>query len=120
MRIKTLINLILVAAVLFVGVKFSLAYINYMQLGHVMEAEALDARRTKTSADEILRRVRERAVRSSIELPPDEAVEYTVEGVNKPDEDLVITASYVEQVNLLVYVVQWPRTVVARAETPRK
>lgn len=120
MRLKTLFKWALTGVVLFVGVKFSLAYINYLRLKGVMDSEALDARRAKTSKEEIIRRIRERVDRSNLDLPADEAVAYTVEGVNKPDEDLVITAQYNEAVNLLVYVVQWPRTIVAKAEVPKK
>ena len=120
MRFKTLLKWALTGAVLFVGVKFSLAYINYLRLKGVMDAEALDARRAKTSKDEIIRRIRERVQRSNLELPDDESVEYTVEGVNDPKQDLVITASYHESVNLLVHVVAWPRTIIVRAEAPEK
>ncbi|MCB9549038.1 MAG: hypothetical protein H6706_24820 [Myxococcales bacterium] len=120
MKLAQIIKIALVAVVLLVGVKFSLAYINYLQISRILDAEALDARRTKTSAEEIIRRIQERAGRSSAELPPPEAIDFTVEGVNEPNEDLVITASYEEIVNLYVYVVRWPRTIVARAETPKK
>lgn len=120
MRIKTLLKWALIGVVLFVGVKFSVAYVNYLRLKGVMDAEALDARRAKTSKEEIIRRIRERVQRSNLDLPSDEAVHFTIEGVNEPRQDLVITASYHETVNLMVHVVHWPRTIVVRADAPNK
>lgn len=120
MRIKTLIKLIIGAAILVAGVQFSLAYVNFLQLRSIMESEALDVRREGGNASEevLLRAIRKRAEGSSVGIPDEDNITFEVTGLNQKGEDIVITAEYVEVVNLFVHKVRWPRVIEARADAP--
>lgn len=120
MNLKTIIKAAIAIAVIVVGVQFSMAYVNFLQLKSIMESEALDARRANTGEDELLRRIRERAEGSNVNIPEDEYINFTVEGLGEKTEDLVVTAEYDEEVNLFVHVIVWPRTIIARADAPNR
>jgi hypothetical protein len=120
MQLKSLIKLIIGAAILVAGVQFSLAYVNFLQLKSIMESEALDARRSGGNATEknLIRSIRKRAEVSSVDVPDVDAISFDVTGLNDKKEDLVITAEYDEEVNLFVHKVRWPRVIEARADAP--
>lgn len=120
MRLKSLIKLIIGAAILVAGVQFSLAYVNYLQLKSIMESEALDARRATTSEESLIKSIRKRAEGSKVGIPEDENIRFEVTGLNDKSEDLVITAEYDEEVNLFVHKVRWPRIIEARADAPNR
>lgn len=106
----------LIGVLLFVGVKFSLVYINYLQLRSIMGSEALDARRTDASESEIENRIYARVDDGSAELPED--VEFSFEGVGEPEETLIVYANYTQEVDLLVTKVQMKMDIEAKAEPP--
>lgn len=120
MDLKKIIKFALTVAVIGVGIQFSLAYVNFLQLKSIMESEALDARRATTGEAELIKRIRNRAERSNVGIPGEEYISFDVTGLQDKSEDLVITAEYDEVVNLFVYKVVWPRVIVARADAPKK
>lgn len=120
MDFKKIIKWALTIAIIGVGIQFSLAYVNFLQLKSIMESEALDARRAETGEEELLKRIRSRAERSNVGIPEDEYIIFEVTGLEDKREDLVITAEYDEMVNLFVYEVVWPRVIEARADAPKK
>ncbi|MEZ4431923.1 MAG: hypothetical protein R3F65_05875 [bacterium] len=107
---------LLIAVVLFVGVKFSLVYVNYLQLKNIMESEALDARRSKSGPAEIESGIYTRIDTSSAFLPED--VKFEFEGVGRPDEELVVYADYTEVVDLIVVKVPMKMSIEAVAAPP--
>lgn len=119
MRLKSIIKLVITAALIVTGIQFSLAYVNFLQLKSIMEAEALDARRANTGEDELIKRIRSRAERSNVNIPDDENISFSVEGLGDKDADLVVSADYDEVVDLFVHQIIWPRTIEARADAPR-
>ena len=120
MRLKSLIKLVIGAAILVAGVQFSLAYVNFLQLKSIMESEALDARRSAPTEESLIRAIRKRAEGSKVGIPEDENIRFVVTGLNEKSEDLVITAEYDEEVNLFVHKVRWPRIIEARADVPNR
>lgn len=120
MRLKSLIKLIIGAAILVAGVQFSMAYVNYLQLKSIMESEALDARRANTSSDSLINAIRKRAESTNVGIPADEDISFDVTGLDDKREDLVVTAEYEEVVNLFVHKVRWPRIIEARADAPNR
>lgn len=122
MQLKSLIKLIIGAAILVAGVQFSLAYVNFLQLKSIMESEALDARRSggHTSEESLIKGIRKRAQVSSVDIPDIDGISFEATGLNDKTEDLVITAEYEEEVNLFVHKVRWPRIIEARADAPNR
>lgn len=113
---KRIVGVALIGALLFVGVKFSLVYVNYLQLRSIMGSEALDARRTDAGESEIENRIFARVDDGSAELPDD--VEFSFEGVGDPEETLIVYATYTQEVDLLVTQIQMKMDIEARAEPP--
>lgn len=118
MTLKTIIKAAITGAIIVTGIQFSLAYVNFLQLKSIMEAEALDARRMGSTEDTLIQRIRDRAEGSNVNIPEDDYINFTVEGLGDKREDLIVTADYDEEVNLFVHVVVWPRTIIARADAP--
>lgn len=116
MNFKLIAKVLLVAAVLFVGIQFSLVYVNRTQLKSIIEAEALDARRARSSEEELLREIERRAGANNVRIP--DGVEYTVEGIGDPAADLVVTADYVDVVDLKVYQIPMQMSLTAVAGAP--
>lgn len=116
MTMKRVLWAAVIGVVLFVGVKFSLVYVNYLQLKNIMQSEALDARRSKATEGEIESAIWSRIDASSATLPEDVAFDY--EGVGRPDEDLVVYADYVDVVDLVVTKVPMKMSIAAVAEPP--
>lgn len=116
MTAKRVVAGLVIALVLFVGVKFSLVYVNYLQLKNIMQSEALDARRQKSGAAEIESGIYTRLSTSSAFLPED--VKFDFEGIGEPDEDLVVYANYTEVVDLLVTKVPMKMSIEAIASPP--
>lgn len=106
----------LIGLLLFVGVKYSLVYVNFVQLKSIMESEALDARRTDATEGEIENLIIQRVNDGSAFLP--ESVEFEFEGVGKPEDELVIFADYVQVVDLVVYQHEMKMSITAVAEPP--
>jgi len=106
----------LILVLLFVGVKYSLVYINYIQLKSIMSSEALDARRTGAPGGEIEQLIYQRVDDGSAHLPDEVAFEF--EGIDKPEDDLVIFADYVEVVDLVVIKHEMKMSITAVAEPP--
>jgi hypothetical protein len=117
-RLKTILKLALVGVVIFAGVKFGAVYVNKMQFGSVMSAEALDARREQRRPDAkaLIRRINERVQFENIKVPSE--VEFAIDGLDDPGADLVITANYTEVVDLYVHKVPMKMKVVGRADAP--
>ncbi len=113
---KRIITVALIGVLLFVGIKYSLAYINWMQLKTIMEDEALDARRTRATESEIEGLIFNRVDSGSAFLPDE--VEFEFEGVGDKSEDLVIFATYDQPVDLLVYTHVMRMRITAVAEPP--
>lgn len=113
---KRVITAGLIGVLLFVGIKYSLVYINWMQLKTIMEDEALDARRTRATEGEIEQLIIDRVDAGSAFLP--ENVEFEFEGVGKKEDDLVIFATYDQPVDLLVYKHVMRMSITAVAEPP--
>lgn len=116
MTMKRLMWVLVIGVMLFVGVKFSLVYVNYLQLKNIMSSEALDARRSKATEGEIESAIWSRVDASSAFLPED--VEFDFEGVGRSDEDLVVYADYTETVDLVVTKVPMKMSITAVAEPP--
>ncbi|MCA9538885.1 MAG: hypothetical protein KC620_08350 [Myxococcales bacterium] len=116
MTLKRILSVAIIAVLLFVGVKFAMVYVNYLQVKSLMSSEALDARRTEAAEGDIEANIRSRAAVSSATLPED--VEYSFEGVGEPEEDLVVHASYTDVVDLIVVQVPMKMNVTAVAEPP--
>lgn len=120
MDFKRWLKWALVAVVAFCAVQFSLVYINRTQLKSIMESEALDARRSKGGANEanLIAAIRARAEGSNVYVPDEEHIEFTSEGIEDDNPDLIIYADYVHFVNLLVYKVPMKVSITARADAP--
>jgi hypothetical protein len=120
MRLKTLLTLAALGAVIFAGVKFGAVYVNKMQFRSVISAEALDARReqNRPTAKGLIRRINDRVQFENIKVP--EEVEFAIEGLDERNADLVITAEYTEVVDLYVHKVPMRVQVVGRADAPDK
>lgn len=116
MRLKTLFKLAVLSAVVFVAVKFGAVYVNAMQLRSILNAEALDARRARPNVESLIQQINSRVRRDELSLP--EEMEFTVEGLDDPSADLVVTADYVEVVDLYVHKVTLPMHIVGRADAP--
>ena len=112
-RIRTIL---FIGVIIFVGVNFAGVYINYLQLKSVMDSEALDARRTRTTADELKSLIMSRIESTSAYIPDD--ITLDVEGVGDPEEDIVVYAEYTEYVDLLVHEVVLDMTIEAVARPP--
>lgn len=105
---------------IFCAVQFSLVYINRTQLKSIMESEALDARRSRNPNEEaLIMAIRNRAEGSNVYMPDEEHIEFTTEGIEDDNPDLVIYADYVHYVNLLVYKVPMKMSITARADSPK-
>ncbi len=107
---------LLIGATLFVGVKFAGVYVNYLQLKTVMDSEALDARRTEATADEVESLILSRINDTSAYIPDDLTIH--VEGTGDPREDIVVYAEYTEYVDLWIHEVVMDMSVEAVAEPP--
>ena len=116
MQPKTLLKVAFVGALIFAGVQFSLVYVNRLQLASIMDSEALDGRRAGSTAETIERNIRARAAATSVNIP--ENLVFAVEGTGGGDEDLWVTADYIETVNLLVYKVPLHMAIEANAAPP--
>lgn len=118
MRIKTVLTLAFLAALVFVGVKFGIVYANRLQFHSAMSAEALDARRTKNvQLDGFIREINRHVQMENVHVP--EEIEFTVTGLNEPNKDLVVVAEYTEVVDLLVKKFPLKMRVEARADAPK-
>lgn len=106
----------LIAAIVFAGVQFSFAYINRTQLKSIMDAEALDARRSKTDEEEVISRIYQRAAQNNVDLPEGAAIE--IEGIGDKEADIVVYAAYTHEVNLFVLKVPLDMHIEARADAP--
>jgi len=116
-NVKLILKIAAVVVILIVAVQFSLAYVNQVQLKHVLEEEGLEARQADIQTeDELLNAIEDRLSRSSVNLP--EEIKYKFEGVGDEAEDLVIYADYTQVVELFVYQVELDMHIEAVAETP--
>ena len=107
----------MIAAVVFVAVQFSLAYVNRIQLKSIMQSEGLDARRTDLNNEEyLISMIRDRAASNNVGIP--EEVEFLTEGVEDDNPDLIIYADYVQEVDLLIYKVHLNMSITAIAAAP--
>lgn len=119
MSLKGLFKLALVAVVLFTGVQFAKVYVHSTQVKKVMGDEALDARRgTAPTADTLKNQIRERVAQDNPTMPEFEQLEIT--GLGDPRADIVVTATYTEVVDLLVYKHPMHMVVTSRADAPNK
>ena len=117
MDYKLYIKLAIGAVAIFVGVQFSLAYINRTQLKSIMESEALDARRAQgATEDSILRQIENRCESTNVDFPED--VEFEITGIGKRDEPLIVTAWYSQPVELYVHTFYLEMMVEAVAGVP--
>ncbi len=112
-RIRTVL---LIGVTLFVGIKFAGVYVNYLQLKTVMDSEALDARRTNATADEVEAHIMSRINDTSAYIPDDLTID--VEGTEDPREDIIVYAEYTEYVDLWVHEVVMDMSVEAIARPP--
>lgn len=106
----------ILAAVVVAGVQFAMVYVNRMQLKSIMDAEGLDARRAKTSVEEVEERIKQRASATNVHIPDE--VEISIEGIGERDEDIVIKAWYTDQVNLFVTKIPIDMEIVSVAGAP--
>ncbi len=113
-QLKKLVKFALVGALIFSAVQFSFAYVNRLQLLNIMTSEALDGRRNKSSAEAIRNGILVRAQRTGVSVPED--VELSVEVPSNWKDDIIVTATYVQLVNLIVYQVPLPMDLEARDE----
>lgn len=116
MTAKRIVTVALIGLLLFVGIKYSLVYVNFVQLKSIMESEALDARRTRATEAEIESAIYTRIDDSSAYLPEDVAFEF--EGVGDKTQDLVVFADYTEVVDLVVFKHEMQMSITAVAEPP--
>lgn len=117
MSLSSLIKLVILGAALYSGVQYAKVYIHKTQLAKALGDEALDARRDRgTSADGLERNVLARINADATELPED--IEFLVEGLGDPEDDVVVTATYTEVVNLIVWKHRMKMSVEARADAP--
>ncbi len=113
---KRIATVALIGVLLFVGIKYSLVYVNFLQLKSIMSDEALDARRTDATEAEIEQLIYQRVDDGSAFLPDE--VEFEFEGVGKPEDDLVVFADYEQTVDLIVYKHVMKMSITAVAEAP--
>lgn len=119
MSLKGLIKFAVVAIVLFTGVQFAKVYVHQTQLKKVMGDEALDARRAIAPTAETLKtQIRDRALQENNSMPEFEDLEVT--GLGDPRADVVVTATYTEIVDLLVYKHPMRMVVTSRADAAVK
>ena len=103
-------------AVIYAGIQFSMVYINRLQLSHIMDSEALDARRHDDTAHELETNIRNRAVQTSVYIPDD--IEFDVTVSHDRSDDIVVIARYTDWVDLVVREIPVDVEVVAVAEPP--
>jgi len=109
-------TILFIGVILFVGINFAGVYVNYLQLKMVMDSEALDARRTRATEDELKSRIFNRIDDTSAYLPDD--ITLDVEGVGDPEQDIVVYAEYTDYVDLLVHEVVLDMSIEAVARPP--
>ncbi len=119
--IKKLLKWGLLAAIIVPGIQVSLVYVNRMQIKNIMDGEALDARRQNRTptAEELEGLIMQRSKSTSANIPEDIQFEIDIPKDLRED-NIVITATYVDEVNLFVYKHPWPVTVTSVSEPPVK
>ena len=100
MSLKGLLKLSVVAIVVYVGVQFASVYVAKLQLSHILETEAMEARRHKYAKAEIIQNIISHMNRTNTDLP--HKMQVGITGIGEPEETLHIELDYKHVVDLQV------------------
>ncbi|MEE2788274.1 MAG: hypothetical protein VX589_13105 [Myxococcota bacterium] len=111
-------KMIVVGVLIYVAVQFSVVWVNYAQLGTILDAEALEARRHRHTEKTIIDNVISHMNRTATNLPIE--FDIGVSGTDNRDEPIEIEMDYVDVVDLHLVAVPINLTVTGIARPPAK
>ena len=114
MTLTRILKLIILGLVIYVGVQFAGAYVAKLQVTHILDTEAMEARRHKHSKKEIMQNIKAHMDRTNTELPY--KMEATITGVGEPKRPLRIVLDYKHVVDLHVHKVVLDIQAVGKSE----
>ena len=118
MNLGTLLKVSLVGVLIYIAVQFSVVWVNYAQLGNILDSEALEARRYRHSEQTIIDNVISHMNRTATHLPKE--FDIGVAGTDNRAETIEIEMDYVEVVDLHLIKVPISLTVTGTAKPPVK
>ena len=116
MSLGTWLKIFIVGALVYVAVQFSVVWVNYAQIGNILDTEALEARRHRHSEQTIIDNVISTMNRTATQLPNE--FDIGVSGTKNRDETIEIEMDYVEVVDLHLIKVPISLTVTGTADPP--